>query len=244
MKVICAGFPKTGTKSLASALRILGYTVHDVEEQWMFHIDEYIPAVEDNKIPDFSAMYANVDAVTDTPACFFGEEIFKAFPDAKVILMTRDDEEVWLKSLLKTEEVLNAVMSKAWIVLASLITPTGRKHKRLMAAIDNKLKQGHKDPSQLSSALKEGYRNHNARIKAVIPQDQLLVFNVKQGWKPLCEFLGVEVPDVPFPRRNVNSEYIQGVMDHTVIGKRMFKELVSVVTILFIAMAVLLFKVL
>jgi hypothetical protein len=85
MKVICAGLPKTGTKSLASALRTLGYSVHDNDEQWTYHMDEYIPALESKEMPDFAAMYANVDAVTDIPACFFFEEIFQAFPNAKVV---------------------------------------------------------------------------------------------------------------------------------------------------------------
>lgn len=46
------------------------------------------------------------------------------------------------------------------------------------------------------------YRQHNARVQSVIPSDKLLVYNLKQGWKPLCEFLGCDVPSSQFPRAN------------------------------------------
>ena len=52
---------------------------------------------------------------------------------------------------------------------------------------------------------KKKYREHNERVQAVIPKEKLLVFNVKEGWKPLCEFLGCEEPDQEFPRANVGS---------------------------------------
>ena len=47
------------------------------------------------------------------------------------------------------------------------------------------------------------YRQHNERVQAIIPAEKLLVFNVKNGWKPLCDFLGCDVPSTPFPRENV-----------------------------------------
>ena len=51
--------------------------------------------------------------------------------------------------------------------------------------------------------LKKIYREHNALVKALVPKEKLLVFNVKEGWEPLCDFLGCDVPDCPFPRENV-----------------------------------------
>ena len=85
MKVICAGFPKTGTKSMANALRCLGYSVHDYEETLEYNLQNYIDFFE-GKVGDeiFREMYQNVDAVVDQPACTLWNIILKQFPDAKV----------------------------------------------------------------------------------------------------------------------------------------------------------------
>lgn len=48
---------------------------------------------------------------------------------------------------------------------------------------------------------------HNEAVKTTIPADQLLVFEVKEGWGPLCEFLKVPAPDDPFPRTNDRAEF-------------------------------------
>ena len=87
MKVILAGLPKTGTKSMADALRQLGYhNVYDYMEHYQYLGDEWRKIFEHGgKSEDFKRMYEGVDAVTDTPCCHYWEEIHKAFPDAKVI---------------------------------------------------------------------------------------------------------------------------------------------------------------
>jgi len=85
MKVIVAGYSKTGTKSMASALKILGYNVYDFMEHYWFHSEQWIKVLASRNIDvDFRQMYKNVDAVTDNPPYFFWEQIHEAFPDAKV----------------------------------------------------------------------------------------------------------------------------------------------------------------
>ena len=90
MKVIVAGFGKTGTKTLNAALSILGYKVYDFLEHFWYH-RRYWNKIFDGKgtIDDFKEMYEDVDAVMDTPANMFWEEIHKAFPDAKVNIYYR-----------------------------------------------------------------------------------------------------------------------------------------------------------
>ena len=85
MKIIVAGFSKTGTKSLSAALTELGYEVYDFIEHFWFHCD-YWKKIKEGKgtIDDFRKMYENVDVTIDTPAFLFWEEIHQAFPDAKV----------------------------------------------------------------------------------------------------------------------------------------------------------------
>ena len=49
---------------------------------------------------------------------------------------------------------------------------------------------------------KRHYLQYNASVKELVPANQLLVFNVKHGWEPLCKFLDLPIPDFPFPHEN------------------------------------------
>ena len=86
MKVIGAGFSKTGTKSLNAALTELGYSVYDFMEHFWMHDKQWKKILTFGGGPeDFKKMYKDVDAVVDAPAFSFWEEIHQAFPDAKVL---------------------------------------------------------------------------------------------------------------------------------------------------------------
>ena len=199
MKIICAGLSKTGTKSLASALRILGYEIYDFPEHTNIHLDEWIRIYCDGKAPDFVSMYSGVDGVTDLPAAFWFEEILACFPEAKVILTLRDNDDVWVQSwaqhLHMTRDL--GVFSK----LAYLVCPKPRKLLDFFNAEDTAV-YGSINPNS-TFLFKKRYNEHNKRVQAVIPASKLLVYNVKQGWEPLCQFLGLEVPSQEFPRENV-----------------------------------------
>ena len=233
MKLICTGLPKTGTTSLAAALRFLGYRVHDYVEHYGYSAVEYANALE-GIMPDFTTMYADIDAVCDSPACFFWDEILRCFPDAKVVLQERDNIEVWIKSALKTYELTITTQEQWWTQLGFVITPTGRKWKRLL-----NLELARMFNNGDAEYLAKLYVDHNARVKALVPRDKLLVWNVKQGWKPLCEFLGVPVPDEPFPRLNVNSNAIADETNKSIAGRRMFKELVLMMSVFTVIIAVM-----
>ena len=85
MKIIVAGFPKTGVMSLNFALRHLGYKVYDTLENFMHLRDDWMKILKyGGDIEDFKRMFEGVDAVVDIPSCYFWEEIYKAFPEAKV----------------------------------------------------------------------------------------------------------------------------------------------------------------
>jgi hypothetical protein len=51
------------------------------------------------------------------------------------------------------------------------------------------------------------FERHNAEVRASVPADRLLVFAAAEGWAPLCAFLGVPVPDVPFPSVNTTEQF-------------------------------------
>ena len=207
MKIICAGLSKTGTKSLAKALRILGYKVFDYDEHRDFHLDQWFGIYSEGKSPDFVSMYKDVDAVTDLPPAFWFQEIYEAFPDAKVILSLRDNEDLWAESWAKQNEFVqtlggfqNRVLFKWPFVIIQRLrgkhTSFDIVYSMLYAAFGSV-------NSKSSVLFKKKYREHNERVQAVIPKEKLLIYNVKQGWKPLCEFLGCDVPEVEFPRENV-----------------------------------------
>lgn len=205
MKVICAGLSKTGTKSIAKALQVLGFSVFDFFEHIIVHHDEWVAIYRQGKTPDFLSMYKDVDAITDLPAAFWYDEIHQTFPDAKVILSVRDNEDVWVES---------------WVAGQLALLRRGGFFQRMIWRYIIPFTQGFDVPffddidmaaygtlrPESTVLYKKKYREHNERVQAVIPKEKLLIFNVKQGWKPLCEFLGCEIPDQEFPRRNVKGE--------------------------------------
>ncbi|XP_078361757.1 uncharacterized protein LOC144646106 [Oculina patagonica] len=223
MKVICAGLSKTGTKSLAKALRILGLKVYDYPEHRDFHMDEWLDVYCEGKSLDFTSIYKDVDAVTDVPTAFWFQEIYEAFPDAKVVLSLRENEDIWVQSLAKQLELLGTAgghRAAVWLapILAKMIQfvpftsstqlPKLVKSKffveRMFMAAFGSLNW------KSTVLLKKKYREHNERVQAVIPKEKLLIYNVKQGWKPLCEFLECVVPDEEFPKENVTVSMAQG----------------------------------
>ena len=196
MKVICAGLGKTGTTSLAKALQVLGYNVYDFPEHFQFHRQEWLDSFETDRHPNFKEIYDGVDAVTDVPPAFWFEEISVTFPEAKVILTVRDSEDAWLKSWKE-----HLQLAPLYVKILFFILPSLARMKHFFDTLHQAI-YGSTNP-EATALYRVKYRQHNERVKAVIPAENLLVFNVKQGWKPLCEFLGCEVPSTPFPRANV-----------------------------------------
>ena len=87
MKVIVAGMPKTGTKTMHEALKLLGYSIYDYPENYWYLKKEWMKIFrEGGTVEDFKRMYKDVDACMDVPACHYWEEIHKAFPESELSL--------------------------------------------------------------------------------------------------------------------------------------------------------------
>jgi len=138
------------------------------------------------------------DVCIDIPGNFFYEEILEAFPDCKVILSIRD-EDSWLESLVRQLDSSNGLRS----------TITSRKMDYVYDSFLNAAIGSCNTKS--TYILRKRYRIHNHRVKSIVPPDKLLVYNVKQGWKPLCDFLECDVPTVAFPHENIKSEVLNTV---------------------------------
>ena len=172
-------------------------------------MDEWLDIYCQGKRPDFASMYKDADAVTDIPPAMWFQEIYEAFPDAKVILSVRDNEEVWAPSMGKQLELLQTLGGRlqrvALLWLAPIAAPTYLLfHLKEKLFLDTNLTAFLGSLNWKSTVLfKKKYREHNHRVQAVIPKEKLLIYNVKQGWQPLCEFLGCDMPQQEFPRENV-----------------------------------------
>ena len=219
MKIICVGIGKTGTKSISKALRHLGYTVFDWEEHVFDFQDHWVDVFQNFAQLDVKRVYKHADAVVDARGNFFWEEILEAYPDSKVILSKRE-EDSWLKSLVNQLQVFEAVISRRFL---AVLSPTSRKqifilYSHLTAIL------GSADPKS-ACVLRTRYRMHNHRVKSLVPPEKLLVYNVKQGWKPLCDFLGCEVPTVAFPHENVKGEIAEVPLSETRSGRQVILEI-------------------
>ncbi|XP_076810357.1 uncharacterized protein LOC143453094 [Clavelina lepadiformis] len=124
MKVILAGYCKTGTKSMAAALETLGYNVHDYFEHFWYHYDEWHEICNQGSTKELSQrMYKDVDVAANMMPLKFWKEIHDAFPDAKIILTSRDEDD-WLPSYIaQWKSIDDYFLFKMMII----ITPTGRR---------------------------------------------------------------------------------------------------------------------
>ena len=196
--------------SLKVALEELGYApcYHMVE---VFAHPEHAPLWEAawrGEPVDWEGFLGGYEAAVDWPACSFYGELMERYPDAKVILTVRDPER-WYESTRSTIYELSVVATRSplfrLVFGAMRLLRFGRVGGGNMA--DEVIWDGTFDGrfEDRRYAI-EVFERHNAEVRRWVPRDRLLVYEVKEGWSPLCEFLGVEEPDVPFPHVNDTAE--------------------------------------
>lgn len=197
MRIIGAGVGRTGTYSLKLAINELGFGPCHHMEEVLHNMNVQIPLWKDvlRGQADWSAIYANYHSAVDWPTAGYFRELYDEFPEARFILTHRDPDS-WASSfgstiytLLSTRDDAPAEMHD-WLEMCAAVIekagfPPGLAHKQ----------------------LKEAFIAHNEAVKAAIPARQLLVFEVKDGWQPLCDFLALPVPDMSFPRTNDRQEF-------------------------------------
>jgi hypothetical protein len=210
MKVIGAGFGRTGTTSLKAALETLGFGASYRLTEVFKHPEHvaFWEAARRGERVDWEGFFSGYGVAVDWPACSFYGEIMEAFPGAPVILTVRDPDR-WYESVrstiygIRTLSAGRAPMRLAF-ALAGLFAPGVTGIARLA---DELLWEGTFDGrfEDRSYAI-ETYKRHNSEVRRQVPPERLLVYDVKEGWAPLCDFLGVEVPDQPFPHLNDTRE--------------------------------------
>ena len=210
MKILGAGFGRTGTASLKIALETLGFgpCYHMIE---VFahpeHARIWVAAWRGEPV-DWAGVLGGYEAAVDWPACTFYEELVERNPEAKVILSVRDPER-WYESVRSTIYELSVIIprSPVYRIGYSLVRLFISGASRQVNLADEIIWQGTFDGrfEDKRHAI-EVFERHNEQVRRQVPQDRLLVYEVKAGWGPLCEFLGVEEPDEPFPHANDTAE--------------------------------------
>jgi len=197
LHVIGAGVGRTGTYSLKLAINQLGLGPCHHMEEVLKNRSAQVPlwAAAENGTADWGAIYKGYASAIDWPTAAFFRELNAAYPDAKFVLTVRSPER-WVESFSHT---IYTLFSKADEIPAEM---------RDWFAMGTAVVQKTGFPQGLDKEeLAARFEAHTVAVKAEIPPDRLLVFKVKQGWEPLCAFLGLPVPDEPFPRTNDRAEF-------------------------------------
>jgi Sulfotransferase domain len=201
MQVIGAGFGRTGTLTLKAALEELGVgpCYHMVEVLWgdTSRLGLWQAAASGEEV-DWKAVFDGFESTVDWPGCTFWEPLMEVFPEAKVLLTVRDPE-AWYESARNT-------------IYASLIA--GQK---------GELKEGNEEPpspeafAMIAKLIWQGtfhgkfedkayaiakFEEHNEAVRSKVPPERLIVHEVREGWRPLAQMLGVPEPQGEFPRLN------------------------------------------
>jgi len=190
LKIIGAGHGRTGTKTLQLALEGLGVgrCYHGGEQVYKHRSrgwNLWLRAFKRESI-DWDEIFDGYAATVDTPGCLFYRELASEYPAAKVILTVRE-------SLAWYESAFAVYLSPEGI--ASFMASAAPEERELM---EHELSVGFGSRLDKNSVV-AAYERHNAEVQDTIPSQRLLVYDVRQGWEPLCSFLGVPQPDIPFP---------------------------------------------
>ena len=202
IQVIGAGLGRTGTLSLKAALEELGFArcYHPLEVVASLDQARAWDAAARGEPVDWDRIFAGYRATVDLPGCVFYRELLAKYPEAKVILTVRDPER-WYDSVRQTIHFASNTFPK-WAVVLS---PRMLVFQRMLDRLWERLFRGRFEDRAFAI---EVFNRHNKQVCRDVPADRLLVYEVSQGWGPLCAFLGVPVPEgKPFPHLNDAAEF-------------------------------------
>jgi len=218
--LIGAGLPRTGTMSTRVALQQLLkgdiYHMATVAHERPDHHPLWRKAMEKKEsVEDWQTTLADFRGGVDYPISNHYQELMVAFPNAKVLLNVRDPVK-WYTSVKESIFKAHSTMD-SW-PCSWFFTLLGRKDTNdLVGQMSRHPPKWSTSGLGMFGAVSAGeekavqfYHDHVNEVKAHVPADRLLVWEVKEGWAPLCKFLDVPVPDGPFPRVN-DTEKINGM---------------------------------
>ena len=207
LKVIGAGFGRTGTLSLKEALEKLGFgPCHHMKEVMLNSEQaEYFYLASMGEKVDWNEVFKDYNSAVDWPAAAYYRELADKYPDAKIILGMRDADS-WYDSASTTIYQMSQNFPK-WI---RFILP---RTDKIFMMID---KTVFGEPFSYRFEDREStiqvFNDHVEEVKRVIPEEKLLMHSPKDGWEPLCEFLDVPIPEEPYPWVNDSKVFARRLM--------------------------------
>ncbi|MCW3019145.1 MAG: hypothetical protein JWN10_1453 [Solirubrobacterales bacterium] len=226
IELIGAGLPRTGTLTQKLAFEELGLSpcyhwvnlIADLDQ-----VELWDRAMEGETL--WEEIFEDHRSTADWPGGYFYRELMDFYPEAKVLLSVREPES-WERSFRDTIWTMchgDAVMP----LLSRARAQIDPRWQRYLALVDRMFwgpqgtfAAGHAEPSQLI----EQAIAHNEQVKRVVPAERLLVWDVTEGWEPLCEFLGVDVPDGPLPHANDRDTFQERVIDGALAALGSWRE--------------------
>ena len=201
LEIIGPGFGRTGTNSLKIALEHLGFgpchhmfEVRDNPEQ----LPTWQTATRGETV-DWDKAFLGYRAQTDWPGARFWRELARHWPDAKVILTVRDPDD-WFDSVQATIAPFLAARGSHPSPHVDAIARMGQELVAVQVFADRLSDRPH---------ATRIFREHIAAVQAEIAPERLLTLDLREGWQPLCAFLGVSVPDLPFPKTNSSKAFVE-----------------------------------
>jgi hypothetical protein len=200
LEVIGPGFGRTGTNSLKLALEQLGFGPchHMFEVRDNPHLLADWQAAARGEAVDWDQVFRGYRSQVDWPGARYWRELIRHFPRAKVVLSVRDADE-WFDSVQAT--IAPFVAARGTHPAAHPNAIAEMAHQMIVEQVfDGRI-------SDRAHATRI-FRDHIAEVQAEVPAERLLTFDARDGWAPLCRFLGVAVPDAPFPKTNSSRQFV------------------------------------
>eukprot|EP01084_Bolivina_argentea_P233098 392663_1 len=225
LKIINAGMYRAGTASLSLALQELGFgptwqmhtnsdQLNEIGTKWWAD-NKVIERLHKGQHVDFDEWLKLIQCYTimDTPVVHAWQQIFAQYPDCKVILSVRDFDNWWISyenSLRNLTGPTIQLCAKTDTFIRDVLKDVAKHHTG----------NGYTGAEELLSLNEEQrrkiykhdiYDKHIEEVKSIVPKEQLLIFDVNNGWTELCNFLQVSIPNKPFPKIN-NSDQLNQFM--------------------------------
>jgi Sulfotransferase domain len=215
LKIIGSGLGRTGTYSLKLALEQLGFgnCYHMIELFKMPDNVIYFEKAEKGDPVDWPQLFEGYQSAVDYPVARYYRQLMIQYPEARVIHTTRDAES-WYQSASQT--ILWASKPTLGRILKMMFElpfkPVLRRQMKVLKFTGRMIKlEFGRDPDKES--VIQHFQKHHEEVLKTVPKEKLLIYDVKEGWTPLCNFLGVPVPHMPFPYTNTKDEFIKRAKD-------------------------------
>lgn len=211
IKIIGAGLPRTGTNTLKQSLEMLGYSkTYHMKELLMNPNDlHYWLTLEQTGSTNWDELYDGFEATVDFPAYPWYKEHLERYPDAKVIMTVRPFEK-WYASIESTIWKAGPQTLPEKLAMMSKLLFNTRIRNTIKCVKFSKRHIFHEhlqDKFADKAFAEEVFNKHTEDVKANVPEEKLLVYDVRDGWGPLCEFLGKPKPTEELPHLNKKENF-------------------------------------